>query len=147
MTCTSNCRSDQWCSLPNGRMAKTVKHTTKAKKGQEYILTKPSTTFMTWQSNDNQREQWELSFLLQPERSHTSPHIQKPITQDSPFGMQVGRHGRSLSHSAAYPLPRSSLSLRTYPHKASQECLSGLCEDFYIGAGEPPSACQSQGAY
>lgn len=37
-----------------------------------------------------------MSFFLQPERSHTSKNIQRNVTQNSTFGTQVWRHGRSL---------------------------------------------------
>lgn len=77
-----------------GRMAKRAKHQMRGK-GLENILTK-GLSLTTWQSNDNQTEPWEMSFLLQPERSHTSQHIQINITQSSTFGGQLWRHGRSL---------------------------------------------------
>lgn len=40
--------------------------------------------------------QTEMSFPLQPERSRSSQHIQINITQNSTFGTEVWRHGRSL---------------------------------------------------
>lgn len=110
-------------------MAKAVKRTVKRRTGN--YSAKTFYFFYDWQSDDDQRELWELS-LLQPERSHTSQYMQKPIAHTRQHIWYPGVKAWQLSHSTTYPLPTSSQSLSRYPHKARQKCscLSGLMNAF-----------------